>query len=60
MCNLFQVVNKNLNPHWEPFTISVSEAGGVDAQLVWECFDYDSDGIGSFHASLRDLEGQKR
>lgn len=39
-----EVVDKNLNPSWQPFTLSVREltAGNpMDAKLVIQCFDKD-------------------
>jgi C2 domain len=41
---LFQteVVKQDLNPTFQPFEIDVAEAGGEQAPLLWECYDWDS------------------
>jgi Ca2+-dependent lipid-binding protein len=66
-----EVIIQNLNPTWNEFDIDVSAVGGLDKEILIECYDWvripttvadttkDEDGgndfIGQFKAPLRDL-----
>uniref|UniRef100_A0AC34QWY8 C2 domain-containing protein n=1 Tax=Panagrolaimus sp. JU765 TaxID=591449 RepID=A0AC34QWY8_9BILA len=41
-----EVIKRNLNPEWQPFSISVRALcqGNKDRDFLIECFDYDNDG----------------
>ena len=60
LSSYYFLVKKNLNPEWKRFEIFLSEAGGWNEALLWECYDYDSDGshdfIGKFTASLQEVK----
>lgn len=37
-------IKDELNPVWQPITLSVHSCGGLDQELTIRCYDYDSDG----------------
>lgn len=58
-----EVIKRNLNPTWRPFSIKNSVLCGADPdrQIKVECYDWDSDGsshdlIGAFSCTLRQLQ----
>jgi len=54
-----EIVKSNLNPHFEPFTLSVQGCGGLDGPLIIEIWDWDritkDDFIAKFVTTLRAL-----
>ena len=54
-----EVIKKTLNPEWVPFELSAAGAGGLDALITINCYDWDKDGghdlIGSLSTTLRDF-----
>eukprot|EP00211_Chloroparvula_japonica_P004627 CAMPEP_0119121700 /NCGR_PEP_ID=MMETSP1310-20130426/2208_1 /TAXON_ID=464262 /ORGANISM="Genus nov. species nov., Strain RCC2339" /LENGTH=691 /DNA_ID=CAMNT_0007111277 /DNA_START=56 /DNA_END=2128 /DNA_ORIENTATION=+ len=59
-----EVIKKTLAPDWSKFEVRASEAGGMDAKLLWSVYDWDADGthdlIGTFKASLNEVMKKKR
>ncbi len=48
-----------LEPKWEPFVISTTDVGGLDAEFNITCFDWEKDGahvlVGSITTNLREF-----
>merc|ERR1712137_302443 len=58
-----EYIKNDLNPVWQPLTLSVHSCGGMDTELIIRCYDYDSDGghdlIGQCRTTLRQLVTSK-
>ena len=39
-----EVVKQDLSPDWQPFDVSLADAGGIDTPLMIKCFDWDESG----------------
>jgi hypothetical protein len=54
-----EVIQKNLNPTWQPLDIHLELTGGLEAPMTIICYDFDDDGghdeIGRCIVSLKDL-----
>ncbi|MDP2435462.1 MAG: hypothetical protein Q8P67_06950 [archaeon] len=54
-----EVIQKNLNPTWQPLEIALECTGGLEAPMTIICYDFDDDGghdeIGRCVLSLKDL-----
>eukprot|EP01092_Planopodium_desertum_P000462 TRINITY_DN10691_c0_g1_i2.p1 TRINITY_DN10691_c0_g1~~TRINITY_DN10691_c0_g1_i2.p1 ORF type:complete len:297 (+),score=13.85 TRINITY_DN10691_c0_g1_i2:2-892(+) len=60
-----EIVQNNLNPTWQPFTIDLVALckGNIDSPFLIECFDWDKNGahdfIGSCTTNIRELQVMK-
>lgn len=54
-----EVIQKNLNPCWKPFILTLKQLKSIDTEISIEVFDEDDDGdhdlIGSYVTTLREL-----
>lgn len=55
-----EVINNNLNPTWKPLCLTMQQFGSKETPLVFECFDFNSNGnhilLGKLQKSIADLQ----